>query len=148
MICLGFTLWVGAELVSRLVLGMLGPDWIELLDLVGTAPVPPGPFYMLAGCGAATFTIGLCLKLSPVLRRVGIVQMVAPAGRQTLTLYVAHILLGMGTLEAVGMLGGQSAVAALWAALIFCAAAALYAWLWSRFAKRGPMEMLMRRLAG
>ncbi|WP_392341861.1 DUF418 domain-containing protein [Phaeobacter sp. BS23] len=77
-------------------------------------------------------------------RRAGI----GPAGRQTLTLYIAHILIGMGILEEMNMLEGQTPETAVAAALLFCICATGYAWLWSRFAKTGPIEMVMRKLAG
>ncbi|MCV6585440.1 MAG: DUF418 domain-containing protein [Marinibacterium sp.] len=120
----------------------------ELADLLGTGPVPPMPLYMLAGCGVASALVGLCLTVAPALKRVGVLAIVTPAGRQTLTLYVAHILIGMGVLEALGLDGGQTAAAALRAALIFCGLAVVYAWLWARLFKRGPVEALMRATAG
>jgi uncharacterized membrane protein YeiB len=82
------------------------------------------------------------------LQRLNLLQMTPPAGRQTLTLYVAHIVLGMGTLEALGMLGGQSLAQSVTASVAFCALATLYAWVWARWFKRGPIEALMRKTAG
>ncbi len=60
----------------------------------------------------------------------------------------AHIVIGMGTLEAVGMLGGQPLSTAVAAALLFCTIAILYALAWSRFFDRGPIETAMRKIAG
>jgi len=98
--------------------------------------------------GVGLVAVELCSLCTEPARRFGLLALVAPAGRQTLTLYVAHIVLGMGTLEALNLIGGQSATRALMASLLFCALATLLAWLWSRVARRGPIEMLMRRLAG
>lgn len=120
----------------------------ELIALATTDPIPPTPLYMLAGLGAASAVVGLCLRFSDALRRCGVLAAVAPAGRQTLTLYIAHIVLGMGTLETLGLLGNQSAQISLLASLVFCLLATLYALLWSCFFRRGPIEMLMRKLAG
>jgi len=92
--------------------------------------------------------IGLCLFIAPWLEKTGMLKLVTPAGRQTLTLYIAHILLGMGTLEELGLLGNQSIENALLAAFLFCLAATLYALLWARHFKAGPIETLMRKLAG
>lgn len=92
----------------------------ELEILATTAPIPPMPLYMLAGSGAACFVIGLCLRFSWWFDNVGVLRIVTPAGRQTLTLYIAHILIGMGTLEALGMLGGQSLPSSVLAAFAFC----------------------------
>lgn len=134
-----------AEGISAALQGALGP---ELAQLATTDPIPPMPLYTLAGMGAAAVLIGAAMLASGRLQQLGLLQWVLPAGRQTLTLYIAHILIGMGTLEALGLLGGQSPGAALLAALIFCAAAALYAALWSLVFKRGPVEAAMRALAG
>jgi uncharacterized membrane protein YeiB len=137
-----------ASALSRALSSWLAPLGPELADLLTTSPIPPMPLYTLAGLGAASFTIGLCLMAEVRLAAWGVLALTAPAGRQTLTLYIAHILIGMGTLEALGLVGGQTPEAALLAALLFCAAATLYARLWTRRFRRGPVEALMRRLAG
>ncbi len=120
----------------------------ELALLLTTSPIPPMPLYTLAGMGAASALTGLCLLLNPTARGSGLLGWVAPAGRQTLTLYIAHIVIGMGLLEALRLTENQSTATALFASLVFCAAAATFAWLWSRRFRRGPVEALMRRLAG
>ena len=118
-------------------------EWI-----FGTAAIPPMPLYMIAGGSAACLVIGLSLLLAPRLKSAGILDWLTPAGRQTLTLYIAHILIGMGLLEALGMIGGQTGELALLAAALFCLMATVYAALWTRWFKRGPLEALMRRVAG
>ena len=102
----------------------------------------------LAGLGAACVVVGTCLLISDRLKAMGILQLLVPAGRQTLTLYIAHVLVGMGTLDALGMLGGRTVAQAVGAALLFSLVATLYALIWARWFKRGPVEALMRRLAG
>lgn len=120
----------------------------ELAILATTDPVPPMPLYFIAGIGAASMVVGLCLLAENSMKRIGLLNFVAPAGRQSLTLYIAHILVGMGSLEALGLLGGQSVNQAVIAALLFCLAATLYAYLWAKVFKRGPIEAAMRKLAG
>lgn len=119
----------------------------ELEIFASTALLPPMPLYTLAGLGAASIVIGLCLRLAEPLKQVGLLQIVTPAGRQTLTLYIAHIVIGMGTLEEANMLGGQTIQSAVIAAFVFCAATVVYALFWSRKFKRGPVEALMRKIA-
>lgn len=120
----------------------------ELAELATTEPLPPMPLYSMAGIGIASIVVGLCLRFSDFFDEVGITAIIAPAGRQTLTLYIAHILVGMGTLEALGFLGGQTIEMALVASFLFCLMASFYAFFWSRSFKRGPIEALMRQLAG
>ena len=148
MVLGGFAAIIIAELLS----GYLNVQFSEtdpaLRDLLTTQPIPPMPLYTLAGLGAASIVIGGCLLVAHRLAAINVLQFLVPAGRQTLTLYVAHVLIGMGTLEAMGMLGGQSITMAVCAALIFCAIATVYAVLWARWFKHGPLESLMRATAG
>lgn len=144
----GIIAFVVAEGVSAWLLARLGPINPELAVLASTAPVPPMPLYTLAGLGAACVVVGGCLLISDPLKAMGVLRVLTPAGRQTLTLYIAHILVGMGTLEALGMLGGQTVVQAVGASLLFCFAATVYALIWARWFKRGPVEAVMRKLAG
>lgn len=144
----GMIAFVVAEGVSALLVAELGPIDPELAVLVATNPVPPVPLYTLAGLGAACVVVGGCLLISDRLQAMGVLGLLTPAGRQTLTLYIAHILVGMGTLEALGMLGGQTVVQAVGASLLFCFAATVYALIWARWFKRGPIEAIMRKLAG
>lgn len=148
MIALGaaaLTISTGLSHLLRAPLASVDP---ELAVFAGTSPIPPTPLYVLAGIGAALLTTGLCLRFSVALSRLGVLALLAPAGRQTLTLYVAHIFIGMGALEMLQMLGNQSLPAAVTAALLFCTCAVIYALLWRRYFTRGPLEAAMRRLAG
>ena len=114
-------------------------------ELLGTAPLPPGPLYMLAAGASATAMLGAVLLATPLLTRARLAPALAAPGRQALTLYVAHILLGMGTLEAMGRLDGSFTAPQIFAiSLGFCAIAALYGWAWSRIFRRGPQEALLR----
>ncbi|PID79119.1 transporter [bacterium DOLZORAL124_64_63] len=137
-----------AEAFSRFITPRLGALDVELAVFGSTHPVPPMPLYTLAGIGTSSIAIGACLLISGWAQSAGLMRLVVPAGRQTLTLYIAHILVGMWTLEALGMLGGQSIVSATVAALIFSLLATIYAFIWNQKFKRGPIESLMRKVAG
>ncbi|NOZ33662.1 MAG: DUF418 domain-containing protein [Alphaproteobacteria bacterium] len=122
----------------------------ELSELAGLSPIPPLPLYMLAGSGTAALVIGVCLSVfsSVQIATAGMWGPFLRAGRQALTLYLVHILVGMGILEAMGLLSGQSIETSFYAALAFVAASVLYAWIWGLWARRGPAEWLMRKVAG
>ena len=157
-----FGMWLGRQELScdkihnrMIILGLsaaalsLIPGWLiqnpELIDLLNTTTLPPGPFYVLAGSGSATAVIGLILKIQPALAQQHIDRWFTAPGRQSLTLYVAHILLGMGTLEAIGRLDGSlTPIQIFGISLVFCIACSLYARIWNQKFKRGPLEMLMR----
>lgn len=148
LVVFGVLAFFGAESASAFLVTQLAPIDADPASLVTTSPIPPMPLYMIAGLGAASCVVGLCLLVANTLNKAGIMRLLVPAGRQTLTLYIAHILVGMGTLEALGMLGGQTIGQSLVASLLFCVLATIYALIWARWFKRGPIEALMRVSAG
>ena len=117
----------------------------ELAEITGLTPIPPGPLYILAGIATSTAMIGATLLITPRLTRLNITEWLAAPGRQTLTLYVAHIVIGMGLLEAFGMLDGSLSSPMVFTLSIgFAALTSLYARAWLRITRRGPLETLMR----
>jgi len=148
LLAASLALWLTATYASSVLVGWAQPLDRDLAYLLGTAPIPPGPFYMLAGMGVAGAVIALCLILAAPLRAIGILIFFTTPGRQTLTLYVAHIYIGMGALEMLGFIGNQSLERAAVASVLFCLAAVLFAWRWSRRFRRGPLEIVMRAVVG
>ncbi len=119
----------------------------EEVMLASVSPMPPFPLYMMAGAGAASLVIGLCLKLVRGEPNAWVMPFIA-TGKQALTLYIVHIILGMGVLEILGLIEGQSAENSIFASSLFILFALIYAVIWARFFKTGPFEGLMRRIAG
>jgi len=148
LIIFGFLGLLGVELLSLAGMRLLSGADPELLLLFGTGPVPPLPLYIGAGISVASLVVGICLKSARWMQECGVLRIVLPAGRQTLSLYIGHIVVGMGTLEAFGLLGGQSILSVLTAALFFCTVAIIYAYFYAQRFKRGPIEMLMRKVTG
>ncbi|WP_085908905.1 DUF418 domain-containing protein [Kiloniella majae] len=146
------------EGLSLFTLALLTGAEQDLLDIATTEPIPPMPFYMIAGMASACMVLAFSLWISSVfskssgLSKMLVFKLCKQIGRQTLTLYVAHILLGMGTLEALGLLDGQNASGttddAIFASGIFLLATAFYVWAYSKFFARGPVENLMRIITG
>lgn len=120
----------------------------ELQEVFGIAAIPPGPFYILAASGTAALVIGLLLRVGAGLNRLGIAEWLAAPGRMALSLYIAHILLGMGTLEVMGQLDGSLTPLQIFGySLGFCAFSALASWLWMILLRRGPLEAAMRGIS-
>lgn len=118
----------------------------EIIEILGTAAIPPTPFYMVSASGSACAMLGLMVWLVPKCPS-WLSTPLAYTGQQALTLYLAHILIGMGIMEALGWLDGSLSTDAVFAYSIgFCVVCVIYAALWRRFFKRGPLEMLMRRV--
>lgn len=148
LIFFGLLAYLSVELLAYAVTPLAASIDPKLALLTTTQPIPPMPFYTVAGMGAASVVIGLCLRFELWLKTTGILKSLVPVGRQTLTLYLAHIFIGMGALESFGLLGEQNPTMALVCALGFCVVAGVYAVFWSRIFKRGPVEAIMRKVAG
>lgn len=135
-------------LIAHGVSASASTHWPSYASWLGVAPMPPMPLYLIAGAGVATCAIGLCLAVMQHWGQGRALRILLPAGRMTLTLYIAHILLGMGTLEAMGWLKGQGLEQVAIAAGTYCTCAISFAWLWSKRFPHGPLEWLMRRITG
>jgi uncharacterized membrane protein YeiB len=122
-------------------------DPVDIIALCGTAPIPPMPFYLLSAGGSALVVIVLCIAASEKFAaHSGIFKPLVATGQLALTLYVAHVVIGMGLLEVMGNLNNQSIIMAVFSAIFFFTAATAFAMFWRRFFKRGPLEWAMRMI--
>ncbi len=149
----GAFVWIGlaAQVLGSAVLlldGLLHP---MQFDADGTPVLPAGSQMLvsfsgtLSGLGGALFFLGLAWWL---LRRdrgaARVLTGLAPLGRVTLTVYLAStavFLLTMGAFETRIPMLGQYGIA-----IAFLAAALLFAHLWERAFRTGPLEWVWRSL--
>lgn len=113
-------------------------------ELLGAGSLPPAPLYVVAKGAAAVFIITLCISLMqwrPV--RIVAVPFVA-VGKMALTLYAAHVVIGIFPFED----DRRSTTAVLIQVGIFCVGSMIFATLWLRFFRRGPLEWVMRKISG
>jgi uncharacterized membrane protein YeiB len=107
------------------------------------------PLYLLAAGATAVAVIAFCLLLCHRARPGSWwLQVLVATGQLSLTLYVAHVVIGMTVLEVMGRLENQTLAFAVPAAFGFFVLGALFATLWRRRFRRGPLESTMRRVAG
>jgi len=109
-------------------------------------PWSPTLLFMLFACGTGFLFLwgslvlvqkfGVCFWMTPFLA----------AGRVTLTLYLAHVLVGMELLEYLHLFENQSLGFAALNALGFYLVALMFATFWFKKFHYGPVEGLMRRL--
>jgi uncharacterized membrane protein YeiB len=157
LLTFGAAAWIAGESLSRLGHALWVPQLAgEAAELVhiacDTAPMPPMPLYLLVGSGVACTAVGACLLAERARILQPLVQALAPAGALALTLYVAHVFIGLGTLEGLGWLSEQGPTRlaqerAMVSAALFGLASLLGAALWSRSFRRGPLEALLRRVS-
>ena len=149
-------------LLTSLIVGALaeGLSWLliealsngtadaDVAALFGTEPMPPMPLYLLAGAGTAIVVIAASIALTERFAEARWIRPIVSTGRLALTLYVAHVVIGMGTLETLGMLENQSPPFAIGSALLFCILSVVFSHFWKQRFQQGPLEWLMRKLTG
>jgi uncharacterized protein len=143
---------VGAEVVSWLCVSYFlthphGMDAETVKALFGTESMPALPLFLLASGGEAVAVIAVCVRLSGE-GPPHSWQPLAATGQMALTWYFAHIVLGLGAVVALGLETSQPLpVAAGWGVGFF-AVAVLASWLWQMAFRHGPLEWVMRKIAG
>ncbi|MCJ8322650.1 MAG: DUF418 domain-containing protein [Rhizobiales bacterium] len=120
----------------------------ELIPLVSMGPVPATLLYMMSATGTACAVIAAAIIIAKKFASLSIVKAINIAGRQTLTLYFAHIYLAMGLMNLFDLLGQFSVNAMVMTALAFTIISSVYSNIWANYFKLGPLEMLMRKIAG
>ena len=107
----------------------------------------PDALNMLAHTLVAISVILVCLELADRFRTSRIIEALATTGRMSLTHYLAHTLLVLGPMLVWGVLQ-QSRLVSFLIACGFFAAAVSFSKIYSKRYKLGPLEAVMRRIAG
>lgn len=151
ILVLAATVSVLAEVSSRLLIRSLSVDTgvaeqEAIVALFGTGPMPAMPLYVFAAAGTACAVIVAMVSLGLRYGESNWLRPFVATGQLALSLYVAHVILGMGTLESMGRLENQALPFSLLASLAFCILGALFAHFWRKRFERGPIEAVMRFL--
>jgi len=120
----------------------------ELTEILGTNPMPPLPIYMFSGIMSATTVISACILIARRYENNIIIDALKKTGQLALTFYVAHIIFGMGIIM-VGnptKMGNHSIEFTVSYALVFSLLCILFAVIWRKYKKFGPLEWVMRKL--
>jgi uncharacterized membrane protein YeiB len=131
-------------LIQTFSLGANLTDQEVIVAIFGTEPMPSMPFYMMAAGGTAGAVIAVTFALGEQYGDSAWLRPFIATGQLALTLYVAHLLIGMGILEAIGRLENQTLTFALMTSGVFWVTGVVFAHLWRRRFKRGPFETIMR----
>ncbi len=115
--------------------------------LFSVEPIPPLPLYLAAGGGTAVLVIMGSIWLGQRIPGAASEPLVS-TGQLALTIYLAHVFIGMGILDAVDRLEDQTLAWAVIMSFTFSAVAIAFSWAWRRRYQRGPLEWVMRRVAG
>ena len=119
---------------------------VEVEFLLSTSIIPPMPQYVVAAGSLAILIIILCLEFGERFSESKLCSWLCLTGQMSLTLYIAHVIIGMGILETIGYLENQTIETSLLSSLIFCLIAMVFSSLWLKYLKIGPLESIFRRL--
>lgn len=121
---------------------------VELTQILGTSPMPPLPIYMFNGISIAFTIISACIFIAKKFETNKIILALNKTGQLALTFYVAHIIIGMGIVEAINpsKMGKYSVEFSVIYALSFGFLCILFAVFWLKYKKSGPVEWIMRKL--
>ena len=149
MIGAGLGIAVVAEVISVLLVRLSRPKLGQELAhaLFGTESMPPLPIFLLSAIGVAVSVMGASLWAARRWQK-GLMTALARTGRMALTWYLAHIVVGLGTVVALGWDGQYPIWKGFVAAGGFFAVALVISWIWMGAFKAGPMEWVMRKVAG
>ncbi|WP_062055510.1 DUF418 domain-containing protein [Aquimarina longa] len=120
----------------------------ELVEVVGTDPMPPLPIYMFTGITIAFTIISACIWIARRYENTIIINGLNKTGQLALTFYVAHVIIGMGIVEILNpsKMGKYSIEFSVVYALVFSLFCILFAIIWRKYKKSGPLEWVMRKL--
>ncbi|KJK47694.1 membrane protein [Lentzea aerocolonigenes] len=116
--------------------GQFGSAW----SLLTSGPHSGMPFDIIGCVGVAITVIVLAmmaLDRLPLLRRLA--APVIAVGTMSLTAYVGHFVLS----PSMAMSKGNESQSSWAPVLVFILGAVVFAWIWSRFFRRGPLEYLL-----
>jgi len=103
--------------------------------------------YIFAMCGTAALIIGGSLMLTERYPNTKWTKPFIVTGQLALTLYIAHLIIGRGLLEALGVLD-KTLPYAIGSAVIFCVCAVIFSHFWRKRFEHGPIEWGIRRITG
>lgn len=123
----------------------IGMSKDEIEFLLTTSIIPPLPQYMFSAASSAVLVLLVSLKLASVFPTNQLIEWLSKTGQLTLTLYVAHVIVGMGILEATGLLVNKTIDVSVFAALVFCIISVIFSVFWLKYFKNGPLEWIFKK---
>ena len=107
-------------------------------------PWEPMPLFLISAGGTALVIISLSIILAEKSVNARWLSPFIAVGQTTLTLYVAHTLMGSILLKGMELCKIEPHFFPIWGAILFYISALLISSLWKKHLHRGPLEWLMR----
>jgi uncharacterized membrane protein YeiB len=129
----------------------------NILDYINYNYFPPYLPFMLITASFALMVITVCIWLGDKFSESSIVKWLSYTGKMTLTNYVQHLTIGILILQALtgitytGFLQTEMPLTPLYIfcySIIYFIVSVVLSTIWTKKFKRGPLEMLMRKISG
>jgi uncharacterized protein len=114
--------------------------------LFTTKPMPPTMLYVLSATCSSIAIIAVSLYVVDKFQNSLLTQALINTGQLSLTHYIGHVVIGLGFLEAVGHLDNGSLSFAIAYGCSYFIVAIIFSYMWRKWMKRGPVELIMRRI--
>ncbi|WP_420572623.1 DUF418 domain-containing protein [Kordia sp.] len=120
----------------------------ELAPILDTSPMPPLPIYMFLSSSIALCIVCSCIWIAKRVRHGLVIDALKSTGQLALTFYVAHVVIGIGCVELLSItsIGNFSLEFSVIYAIIFSLFCIVFATIWLRYQKVGPLEWMLRKL--
>jgi uncharacterized membrane protein YeiB len=147
-------IFISIQVVSYLSISILSEGnqeaVLELTEILGTKPMPPLPIYMLNGIAIAFALISGCILLGRKFENSFIIDALNKTGQLALTFYVAHVIIGMGIIDLINpsKTKSYSIEFSVIYAIVFSLLCIVFAVIWKKYYNSGPLEWVMRKIAG
>jgi uncharacterized membrane protein YeiB len=145
----GLGMWMATSALSSCLLNWLsghpqpGLDHESATALFGLQSMPPLPIFLLNAIGCALLVIGASTLIERWWKDGWGVRALAATGRMAFTWYVAHIVIGLGSVIVLGWTRASHLQALGAASGFFAVAVATSLWWRTRFLN-GPLEFILR----
>lgn len=142
--------FVTSKSISLILVMLLSLDPLmyaeEVNYILGTGPMPPNIFYMLTGSSLAIAIICISVWLCEKLKNTHLINLFVNTGQLALSIYFAHVIVGMLLIEIIfGKVEQAFSMNFIFIySCIFSLASIVFANLWKKHHKTGPLEQFMR----
>lgn len=145
-IIIGGSVALGLELISYLLIRTM-PSSETMVYLLDTKPMNPSILYMFAASVWAIFFIGISLFISSKYENSKLIKAISATGKMALSHYVIHSIFILGIFETIDQLTYRDEIFVLILSFVVFIVMILFSNLWLKYFKRGPLELVMRRLS-
>ena len=140
-----------AEVVSQPLVAVViaaGTPSEDAIAVCGTNSLPAMPLFLLSAGGLACAVIAVSVGWAEASPGGLLVRSLAATGQTAFTWYIAHVVVGVGGLYATGIVQHHTSLLALTVATGACVLASCVSLGYRRRFHYGPLEWMLRRIAG